>query len=337
MTARDTLDPATAAAQPIVILGGAGFIGTRLSRLLLDRSIPVRIGDLKQSQTFPQCSQLCDVTRLETLTDIVPGASAIINLAAEHRDDVRPLSRYQEVNVEGARIVCTAARQAGIQRIIFTSSVAVYGFHPRAVDENGSFEPFNEYGRTKLEAEAVYREWAEEDPARTLVIVRPAVVFGEANRGNVYNLLRQVASGRFFMVGSGRNIKSMAYVGNVAAFLAHALSLGPGLHVSNYVDGPDMTTRELISHINRCLGRPGQIRKIPKSVAKTGGHFLDAVGRISGRTFPISAVRVRKFCETTQFRADRVRQWGFAPPYTLAEGLRRTVAFEFGADHRRRS
>jgi nucleoside-diphosphate-sugar epimerase len=312
-----------------LILGGAGFIGSRLAKLLTEQSIPVLIGDLNESHAFPRNCTRCDVTRGESFTELTRNASAIINLAAAHRDDVRPLSRYREVNVEGAVEVCNAARKANVHKIIFTSSVAVYGFHQRAIDENGPFEPFNEYGKTKLEAEVVYRAWAEEDPARTLVIVRPTVVFGEGNRGNVYNLLRQIASGKFFMVGSGTNIKSMAYVENIAAFLAHSLTLGPGVHIANYVDGPDLNTRDLIAHIHRCLSRPGQVRRIPKSIAMTGGHLLDVVARVSGRSFPVSAIRVRKFCETTQFKADRVAQWGFKPPYSLTDGLARTVDFEF--------
>lgn len=315
--------------QSIVILGGSGFIGTRLTKLLIEKGLPVRIGDLRESRHYPQLFSACDVTQLDTLREVVRGASTLINLAAEHRDDVRPLSRYQTVNVDGAVQVCQAAREANIQKIIFTSSVAVYGFHNRAVDESGPFQPFNEYGRTKLEAEAVYRAWAEEDPSRTLVIVRPTVVFGEGNRGNVYNLLRQIATGRFFMVGSGSNFKSMAYVENIAAFLAHSMSLGPGIHIANYVDKPDLSTKDLVQHINRSLGRSGNTRQIPKSAAMAGGHLLDLVAKATGRTFPISAIRVKKFCETTQFHADRVSQWKFTPPFSLMDGLARTVEFEF--------
>lgn len=313
----------------ILILGGAGFIGTRLVELLTEQSIPVCVGDQIESRVHRHLSKNCDVTRLESLRPLVQGASTIINLAAEHRDDVRPISRYQDVNVNGAVQVCKAAREAAVQKIIFTSSAAVYGFHRHAVDESGPFQPFNEYGRTKLEAEGVYRAWAEEDPGRTLVIVRPTVVFGEGNRGNVYNLLCQIESGRFLMVGSGMNIKSMAYVGNIAAFIAYTLTLGAGVHIANYVDTPDMNTRDLVAHIRGCLGRQGQLRRIPMSLAMVGGHVLDLTARISGRSFPISAIRVRKFCEATQFKADRVAQWGFKPPYTLAEGLARTVEAEF--------
>lgn len=115
--------------------------------------------------------------------------------------------------MKGAAEVCVAARKAGVRTIVFTSSVAVYGFHPYPVDENGPFAPFNPYGQTKLDAETVYRAWAAEDPTRTVIIVRPTVVFGEGNRGHVYNLMRQVMSGRFLMVGSGLNAKSMAYAG----------------------------------------------------------------------------------------------------------------------------
>lgn len=190
--------------RSVVILGGSGFIGSRLANHLTQGHIPFRIGDLRGSESFPQLWTECDVRRQESLADLVQGAGAIVNLAAVHSDDVRPLSLYHETNVDGAAQVCNSARQAGIQKIVFTSSVAVYGFQPVSVDESGPFTPFNEYGKTKLEAEGVYRAWADEDPSRTLVIVRPTVIFGEGNRGNVYNLLHQIAKGRFFMVGPGR-------------------------------------------------------------------------------------------------------------------------------------
>jgi nucleoside-diphosphate-sugar epimerase len=331
MGATSFKSPASIRSKPIVILGGSGFIGTRLTALLTERNIPLRIGDLQPSEAFSELWVKCDVRQHESLSEVARSAYAIVNLAAEHRDDVRPLSRYHETNVEGASQVCLAARNAGIQKIVFTSSVAVYGFHPYPVDESGPFAPFNAYGKTKLEAEGVYRAWAAEDPSRTLAIVRPTVVFGEGNRGNVYNLLRQIASGRFLMVGSGNNVKSMAYVGNVAAFLIHTLSLGPGVHIFNYVDGPDMNTRDLVEHIKRCLERPGKTPGIPRPVALAGGHLMDVLARLTGRKFPISAIRVRKFCESTQFRADLAAQSGFTPLYSLSEGLARTLQFEFPA------
>lgn len=315
-----------------MLLGGSGFIGTRLASLLTQRNIPFRIGDLRRSEAFPDQWIECDVRKRDTLAGPARSADVIVNLAAQHRDDVRPLSLYHETNVDGASEVCMAARSAGIQRIIFTSSVAVYGFQPKPVDENGPFAPFNEYGKTKLEAETVYRAWADEDPARTLVIVRPTVVFGEGNRGNVYNLLHQIATGRFMMVGPGKNIKSMAYVGNISAFLVHALSLGPGTHIFNYVDGPDVDTRTLVEEIRDFMHLKGPLLRIPKFAALAGGFVFDVVARITGRTFPISAIRVRKFCESTQFRAEGIEASGFIPPYTLKEGLVRTVRFEFQKD-----
>jgi nucleoside-diphosphate-sugar epimerase len=312
-----------------LILGGSGFIGTRLAHLFVEQNIPFGIGDQRKSEAFPDRWTWCDVRKRETLADLVRGGAVIINLAAAHRDDVRPLSLYQETNVDGAANLCAAARDAGTQRIVFTSSVAVYGFHPTPIDENGPFAPFNEYGRTKLEAEAVYRAWANEDPSRTLVIVRPTAVFGEGNRGNVYNLLQQIAAGRFLMVGDGKNKKSIAYVGNVAAFLMHVLALGPGTHIFNYADGPDLDTQTLVEYIRRSLGRDGSAFRVPMVAALAGGQIFDLVARFTGRTFPMSAIRVRKFCENTQFLSARAAQSGFVPPFTLHQGLARTIRFEF--------
>ena len=314
----------------IVVLGGSGFIGTRLVGELLAEHVPVAIGDLKPSEAYPEFWRSCDVCNEDELVEILRGASVGINLAAEHRDDIQPLSRYHETNVGGAERFCAAARAVGLQKIIFTSSVAVYGFQREAVGEDGPFEPFNEYGKTKLQAEGIYRAWATEDPRRSLVIVRPTVVFGEGNRGNVYNLLHQMASGKFLMVGSGHNVKSMAYVGNLVAFLRYCLSLGSGLNLFNYADGPDMSTNELVEFVRRCLGERGGVSRVPRAAAMLGGYTLDTLARLSGKKFPISAIRIRKFCETTQFRTDRIgEQTSFVPPFSLREGLDRTIRFEF--------
>ncbi len=228
--------------------------------------------------------------------------------------------------------VCQAAREAGVKRIVFSGSVVVYGFQPGPTDEQGPYEPFSEYGKTKLAAEKVYQAWAEEDPSRSLVIVRPTVVLGEGNRGTVYNLLHHISTGKFMMVGTGRNKKSMSYVGNIAAFLAHCLTMGPDVHVFNYVDGPDMSTAELVEHVWRCLGKEGRPAHMPRSVAMAAGHGFDVLARVSGKRFPISAIRVWKFCESTQFKADSIAETGFTPPYTLAEGLARTIKHEFLAE-----
>lgn len=317
---------------PIAILGGSGFIGTRLALRMEELGHEIRIGDLNPSETHANFHTTCDVREANSLIGVLAGANTIINLAAEHRDDVRPISRYYETNVEGARQVCGAATKAGISRIIFTSSVAVYGFQTHPMVEEGPFLPFNPYGQTKLEAEGVYREWAEEDPNRSLVIIRPTVVFGEGNRGNVYNLLRQLASGRFMMVGQGTNKKSLAYVGNVADFLVYSLSFGPGIHIFNYADGPDMNMNDLVALVNRSLDRSISRWRIPLAVAMAGGHFLDVLARLTGRRFPISAIRVKKFCENTQVSADRVYTTGFKARYSLVQALEQTIKKELELD-----
>ena len=260
--------------------------------------------------------------------------AVIVNLAAEHRDDVRPLSLYDEVNVQGARNICTVAREKSINTIVFTSSVAVYGFAPIGTDESGTIAPFNDYGRTKFEAEQVFKAWQSEEPSnRTLVIVRPTVVFGEQNRGNVYNLLRQIASGRFVMVGDGQNRKSMAYVENVAAFLEYALTFKPGIHVYNYIDKPDFDMNTLVCTVNQMLGKSEGISfRLPHAVGFMIGKAFDLAATVTGKRFAISAIRVKKFCANSVYNT-ALEKLGFVPPWPLTKALERTVRHEFLESH----
>lgn len=315
----------------ICVIGGSGFIGSRLC----NRLDPSRfsIADIRPSPLFS--SLKADVRHLDDLLEAIKEGDVIINLAAEHRDDVTPRSLYDEVNVDGARNVCLAAIAKQVNTIIFTSSVAVYGFAPRYTDESGAINPFNDYGRTKYEAEQIYRQWQAEAPEiRSLVIIRPTVVFGEQNRGNVYNLLRQIASGYFVMIGAGTNQKSMAYVENVAAFLEHSLSFGPGVHLYNYIDKPDFSMNELVNLVKNTLGKDtGSQLRIPYAIGFALAEIVDLIATLTRMKFPVSAIRVKKFCSDSLFDGS-FSGTGFIPPVSLKEGLVKTINHEFIESHK---
>ena len=313
-----------------LIIGGSGFIGTRLCKRLSKSNSDFSIIDKKVSNSFPdKCLQI-DIRNVEQLLNAECETDVLINLAAEHRDDVSPKSLYDEVNVQGARHVCKFADDKKISNIVFTSSVAVYGFAERGTDETGKISPFNDYGRTKYEAEQVYKQWQAKDPEnRSLTIIRPTVVFGEQNRGNVYNLLNQIASGRFVMVGDGKNRKSMAYVDNVAAFLEHCIANRPGVHTYNYIDKPDFDMNSLVLRVKDCLGlKPTVGLRIPYLIGILAGYSVDVFAKLMGRKFPISAIRIQKFCKDSTYNTS-LATTGFTPPIQLDDAISKTIQYEF--------
>ncbi len=321
--------------QNINVIGGSGFIGTRLiCRLRNSKLADVKIIDKANSKLFPDLVTLSDVRLVEQLRVSISDKSVIVNLAAEHRDDVRPISLYDHVNVGGAKNICTVAREKGVKMIIFTSSVAVYGFAQIGTDESGEIIPFNDYGRTKYEAEQVFKTWQAEAPEeRTLVIIRPTVVFGEQNRGNVFNLLRQIASGKFIMVGHGQNRKSMAYVENVTAFIEYSMSFKPGVHIYNYIDKPDLTMNSLVANVNRILGRSEKIAlRLPFVVGYLIGKCFDLFAAMTGKRFAISSIRVKKFCANSVYDT-AIDKTGFVRPVPLEQAITQTVRHEFVENH----
>ena len=155
--------------------------------------------------------------------------------------------------------------EVGIKNLIFTSSVAIYGLNKNTPSENSNPEPFNHYGKSKWQAEQAIKNWYNDDPeGKSVTILRPTVIFGEGNRGNVYKLLKQISSGKFLMIGSGQNKKSMAYVGNVTSFINNRLDKTDlGYKVFNYCDKPDFNMLELVSIIENKINLKIPRFKIP--------------------------------------------------------------------------
>ena len=311
----------------ICIVGGSGFVGSFLLKKL--QGSKVENLDKNESPFFNNITKIGDI-RLKSQIIFPNNTKSVVLLAAEHRDDVSPTSLYYDVNVKGTKNILEAMDKAGVKNLIFTSSVAVYGLNKENPDEIHLEDPFNHYGKSKWQAEKVIKEWYENDPkGKSITIIRPTVIFGERNRGNVYNLLKQISSGKFMMIGKGQNKKSMAYVGNIVALIKDRLDkVESGCHIFNYADKLDFSMTELVSVIENKMNISVPKSKIPYWLGMFGGYGFDFISLITGKKFSISSVRVKKFCATTQFNATKVHS-SFNAPYTLKEGLDLTLEHEF--------
>lgn len=314
--------------RKITIIGGSGFIGTNLCRSLSMNQEDFEIVDLKRSRQFPDKTIIADVRDVKSIRNAING-DVVINLAAVHRDDVRDKGSYFATNVEGAQNIVSVCLEKNIKKIIFTSSVAVYGFSQKPIDESGTINPFNEYGRTKYLAEEKFKEW-QKSGENKLLIVRPTVVFGEGNRGNVYNLFSQIASKRFIMIGRGNNQKSMAYVRNLVSFLQVCLESKETYGVYNYSDSPNFTMKELVSLVRLKLhNKVGVGPVLPTWLGLCIGKLADVYSMITGMNLPVSYIRVRKFTESTDFASAKNSLDGFIAPFSLSDAVERTLHNEF--------
>ncbi len=315
-------------AKKITVIGGSGFLGTNLCRQLSLKQQDFEIIDLKMSNQFPDKCKIADVRDAETLRKTITG-DVVVNLAAVHRDDVRDKTEYHRTNVDGAENVALVCGEKGIDKIVFTSSVAVYGFAEPGTDESGAINPFNEYGRTKFEAEEKLRNWHARGD-NSLIIVRPTVIFGEGNRGNVFNLFNQIASGKFLMVGNGENKKSMAYIGNIVAFLETCITTDTKHGVYNYVDTPDLTMNQLVSLVRMKLkGKTGVGPRLPYWLGLTLGYTADLVAKLLSRNLPVSSIRVKKFASSTEFKSAKASLENFQAPFSLSDGVQCALQSEF--------
>ncbi|WP_395765375.1 NAD-dependent epimerase/dehydratase family protein [Elizabethkingia anophelis] len=315
----------------IAVIGGSGFVGTSLIDMLVSTGQYNLLNiDKNVSEKFPDITVIGNVMDKGTLISQLQGTDIVVLLAAEHRDDVTPVSLYYDVNVEGMRNTLEAMETNNVKRIIFTSSVAIYGLDKNNPNESFPAEPFNHYGKSKWYAEQLLQEWYKKHTDWNINIIRPTVIFGEGNRGNVYNLLNQIANGKFMMIGKGNNQKSMSYIRNVIAFIKFLIEEKKlGYNIYNYVDKPDFTTNDLVHHTSEVLNKNIPTTHIPYWLGMLGGGF-DILAWISRKKLNISSVRVRKFCAVTQYDSTKAMTSGFLPPYTMEEGLKNMLNQEFG-------
>ena len=208
---------------------------------------------------------------------------------------------------------------------IFYSSVATYGDSSEIRTEHSKQLPSNDYGESKLEMEKlIYKKFRNREILGKAVIVRPGVVYGEWNFGNVFNLMWM--SSKFYPVGLNTNpIKSMAYVKNLVDSTLFALGKAEETVpiTYNYVDYDQLGTKDLLRLIAIAMNNNPLF--ISYRFVLGISYLLNLPFKLIGKDFLVSPMRVKKFAQPTHFKADKIRELGFTQPVPPEEAVKRTI------------
>jgi nucleoside-diphosphate-sugar epimerase len=303
----------------VVVTGATGFIGSHLLPALLREGHRVKAliepgvdaVQLKGVDSFP-----ADIVSGNGLSAGFSWAEAVVHLAARNhvlKETARdPLAAYRRVNVDGTRNVVQAASLAGVRLFVHLSSVKAMGEESESLlDEESPCLPKTPYGISKLESEDAVRVVAEKCGMKA-VLFRLPMVYGPGNKGNLPRMIRWAARGYPFPLFQPDNVRSMIYVENAVAGILAVLKNAPaGPATYMLKDSEDCSTKTVYSIISRELGMRPRFLPVPAAVVRFGGILSEDFRKITG-SFRVSAAKIG-------------RELGFIPPFSVQEGLARTV------------
>ena len=317
----------------ILVTGGTGFTGTALVRRLLEDGHSVVALDYQEGLQCETLRSLGAKVIIGSVTDAaavdrsMKGVELVFHLAAAFRELNVPNSFYDQVNVEGTRVVLQAARREGVRKFVYCSTCGVHGNvdHPPA-NEDAPIQPADYYQRTKYQAEPLVKREAGD---METVILRPAAIYGPGDPERFFMIFRRVAKGTFPMFGSGRTLYHPLYIDNlVDAFL---LCVPPGVgNGREYLiaDEHYYAIEDIVRAVGRALDVPVRIPHYPILPVVVVGHVVEKICKPFGVTPPIFPRRVDWFRQNRAFDITRARQeLGYRPVVELEDGLRRTGAW----------
>lgn len=337
-----------------VIFGGAGFIGSFFARTLaesgrfktiyladhlIDKQDPSLFRARFIAETPGAVGISVDVRQPIIFLPTEP-VGLIANFAAVHREPGHEPEEYFETNLKGAENICAWAEQMQCRDLIFTSSISPYGVSETVKDESTLPVPITPYGGSKLVAEKIHLAWQAADrEARRLLIVRPGVVFGPGEGGNVSRLIKAVLGGYFVYTGNKNTRKAGIYVKELCAAIwwmyNRAETRCGGVELFNGSMNPGPSISEYVSAVCEVAAVKRRVPNMPYALLMTIAYLADVVARPLNIQHPFSPVRVRKLVRSNNILPKVLTESGYRYKYTLQSAFadwRNTCPSEWGLD-----
>jgi nucleoside-diphosphate-sugar epimerase len=316
----------------VLVTGGTSLLGAAVVERLAGRGDEVTVLQRRPSGMDVR-EVLGDITDTDTVAEAVDGADAVMHLAARV-GVVGAWPEFQSTNVAGTAAVLTAARKAGVGRLVYVSSPSVAhggeslvgaGAAPADPDHATSH-----YSRSKAIAELL--ALGEADDRLSVVAIRPHLVWGPGDTQLIGRIVDRARSGRLALVGSGAALIDTTYIDNAADALLAALDRaeslsGRALVVSN---GEPRPIGELIARIVAAAGLDEPKIRVPVVVARFGGRMAERVWESSDREDdpPMTEFLAEQLSTAHWFdQRETRRALDWEPAVSLDEGFARLRAW----------
>lgn len=315
--------------KTVLVTGANGFIG----RILCDRLRREQVGivALGRSQCAGPWDRMLevDLSREGPEASLLAGVDTVFHLASKAHavaETAADAAEYRPVIVEGTRRMVAAARAAGIEKFIFLSTVKVMGegnpggLPLMAMDEDWPHTPQSPYGAAKLEAEAIVREGG----FAHATILRPVMVFGSGEKGNLPRMVEAVRKNRFPPLPETGNRRSMIFVQDLVEYMFRAATLpvaAGNCYIAAGADAP--STRQLYDAIRESLGMPPNPVSLPLWLLRAAATAGSGVGRLLGRRVPLDREVLGKLTGSAWYSGERAcRELGYFPQVKVRDWLR---------------
>jgi nucleoside-diphosphate-sugar epimerase len=319
----------------LLVTGGTGFIGSHLAEEGRGRGADVVVLGLTDRPEEQANAELLTRLGAEVLSGSITdpelcrraarGATHIFHLAVAMREGGKSDEFFETINLDGTRHLLQAATQERVQRFVYCSTIGIYGHRaPGITTEESPLSPGNIYERTKVAAERLVRDFAE-NCGLPAVVLRPADVYGPRDQ-RLLKMFKGVSQGRFPLFGGGQGRRHMVYVDDVVSAFFKACERDEALGQGLIVAGPrPCTLRELLDQVAAVTGSKRYGFRLPLAPMLGLAAAVEDVCAALAIDPPIYRRRMDFFYSDSAFdtsRARRVLDWH--PRVDLEEGIRRT-------------
>lgn len=321
----------------ILITGAAGLVGRAVIEHFVGKNgYTVRAHVRNSVHARALVGQAIDLTKIELIeADFARvGDSTLLNLTKDcdviiHAAGVahRPEASYEEyelVNVRATQHLAEAAAINNVRAFVFLSTSAVYGPGPfDHISESGPLKANTPYAVSKLKAET----WLESfQGIPKIIVLRPSLVFGEGDRGNLLNLIKQIKANRYVHIGASPARKSLIYAKDLAKAISSCMDKLPeGYEVFNVANSDPVSIRTLAEEIARCLDPNSKIASVPEPMIRVAVRVAQMLLQEKS---PVTIEQIDKLTTTTTCStAKLVSQTGFRPSSLLSESLQAEISW----------
>ena len=319
-----------------LVTGATGFIGKYLVRALVKEGRKVKCLVRKNSDTkFLKDLGVeifyGDLRIKDSLKGIIKDVNIVYHLAGEIYS--KRNSDFYRINLNGTKNLVEACLPKNLDRFIFLSSIATVGpnqKHSILLDEQSPCNPVTPYGRSKLEAEKLLMKFFEryKFPA---VIIRAPIIYGPSNKSNIITkILHRIQTGRFIIVGNGKNLRSLCYIDNLIQGLI-SLERFTNIIGKKYflADERPYTYNEIFRTISRQMGIDLNETHLPSFIGSISGFIFKSLSLIGIYSLPFYVtwnMVLDMACDISKAK----EQLYYEPKIDINKGIQKTIRYYLG-------